>query len=283
MGSALGNFLPRYRQRVERSLGSGVIVDKVGHIVTNHHVVAKCRLDQGATGGRSRGRCPDRRARSGHRPCRPADRFDALPSWTFGRSDRLRPGDVVLAIGDPIGLSQSVTHGIVSATGREQLGIATFEDFIQTDAAINFGNSGGALIDTSRRARPASTPPSSRRTWASKASASPFRSIFVRGVLDDIIAHGRVIRGWMASARGRTETQAKSLGLRAQASSSQTSTSAVPPSRQAYNPAISSLPSTRATEERPGGARQHRIAAAGYRWSRFAHCGGDNPSTRMLG
>src|SRR5256885_15589762 len=73
----------------------------------------------------------------------------ALPVATFGRSDQLRVGDVVLAIGNPIGLSQTVTHGIVSFTGRQQLGIAPLEDFIQTDAPINFGNSGGALIDSS--------------------------------------------------------------------------------------------------------------------------------------
>ena len=70
-----------------------------------------------------------------------------LPVMPFGRSDQLQVGDGVLAIGNPLGLSQTVTHGIVSATGRSQLGVATFEDFIQTDAAINAGNSGGALIN----------------------------------------------------------------------------------------------------------------------------------------
>ena len=71
-----------------------------------------------------------------------------LPVMPLGRSDELRAGDVVLAIGNPLGLSQTVTQGIVSATGRGSLRLATFADFIQTDAAINFGNSGGALIDT---------------------------------------------------------------------------------------------------------------------------------------
>src|SRR5207248_9672363 len=73
----------------------------------------------------------------------------AVPVATSGRSDQLRVGDLVLAIGNPIGLSHTVTHGIVSATSRQQLGIAPLEDFIQTDAPINFGNSGGALVDSS--------------------------------------------------------------------------------------------------------------------------------------
>src|ERR1700674_2436029 len=149
LGELFGDYMPRYRQRIERSLGSGVIVDEGGHIVTNHHVIAnadsiKVQLSDGRVAdARIVGRDPDTDLAVLHIDLSP------LPVVTFGRSDRLKVGDVVLAIGDPIGLSQTVTHGIVSATGREQLGIATFEDFIQTDAAINFGNSGGALIDTS--------------------------------------------------------------------------------------------------------------------------------------
>ena len=81
-----------------------------------------------------------------------ACRLKDLPVMPMGRSDELRAGDVVLAIGNPFGLSQTVTQGIVSATGRGRLGVTDFEDFIQTDAAINFGNSGGALINTRRRA-----------------------------------------------------------------------------------------------------------------------------------
>ncbi|MFJ1288424.1 S1C family serine protease, partial [Acinetobacter baumannii] len=73
--------------------------------------------------------------------------LDKLPAITFGDSDSLQVGDVVLAIGNPFGVGQTVTSGIVSALGRNQLGINTFENFIQTDAAINHGNSGGALVD----------------------------------------------------------------------------------------------------------------------------------------
>ena len=92
---------------------------------------------------------------------------------TLGRSDALQVGDVVLAIGNPLGLSQTVTHGIVSATGRAQLGVATFENFIQTDAAINVGNSGGALVDTSGELVGINTA-IWRRIWASRASALLF-------------------------------------------------------------------------------------------------------------
>ena len=99
-----------------------------------------------------------------------------LPIMPMGRSDTLRVGDIVLAIGNPYGLSQTVTQGIVSATGRGQLGLATFENFIQTDAAINLGNSGGALIDATA-IWSASTPPcSTASTAVPRASASPSRS-----------------------------------------------------------------------------------------------------------
>ena len=208
-----GNFLPRYRQRVERSLGSGVIVDKSGHIVTNHHVIAnadsiKVQLADGRVAdAHIVGRDPDTDLAVLQIDLTP------LPVVTFGRSDRLRPGDVVLAIGDPIGLSQSVTHGIVSATGREQLGIATFEDFIQTDAAINFGNSGGALIDTSGALVGINTAIVAKNLGV-KGIGFAIPVNLVRGVLDDIIAHGRVIRGWIGIVpEDVTDTQAASLGL----------------------------------------------------------------------
>lgn len=208
-----GNFLPRYRQRVERSLGSGVIVDTLGHIVTNHHVIAnadsiKVQLADGRVAdARIVGRDPDTDLAVLHIDLTP------LPVVTFGRSDRLRVGDVVLAIGDPIGLSQSVTHGIVSATGREQLGIATFEDFIQTDAAINFGNSGGALIDTSGALVGINTAIIAKNLGVEGIGfAIPVN--LVLGVLNDIVAHGRVIRGWIGIVpEDVSDAQAAQLGL----------------------------------------------------------------------
>ena len=149
LGELFGDFVPRYRQRIERSLGSGVIVDESGHIVTNHHVIAnadtiRVQLADGRVADATIvGRDPDTDLAVLKIDLTP------LPVAVFGRSDQLKVGDVVLAIGNPVGLSQTVTHGIVSATSRQQLGIAPLEDFIQTDAPINFGNSGGALVDSS--------------------------------------------------------------------------------------------------------------------------------------
>jgi Do/DeqQ family serine protease len=208
-----GNFLPRYRRRVERSLGSGVIVDTAGHIVTNHHVIAnadsiKVQLaDSREADAHIVGRDPDTDLAVLQIDLTP------LPVVTFGRSDHLRPGDVVLAIGNPIGLSQSVTHGIVSATGREQLGIATFEDFIQTDAAINFGNSGGALIDTTGALVGINTAIVAKNLGVEGIGfAIPVN--LVRGVLDEIVAHGHVIRGWIGIVpEDITDAQATQLGL----------------------------------------------------------------------
>ena len=142
-----GDFWPSYRQRVERSLGSGVIVDAKGTIVTNHHVIsgADSIMAQLADGRIAEatliGSDPDTDIAILHLS------IGNLPVMPLGRSDTLRVGDIALAIGNPYGLSQTVTQGIVSATGRGQLGIVAFENFIQTDAAINLGNSGGALID----------------------------------------------------------------------------------------------------------------------------------------
>ena len=136
-----------------------------------------------------------------------------LPVITFGRSDRLRVGDVVLAIGDPLGLSQTVTHGIVSATARGQLGIATFEDFIQTDAPINFGNSGGALVDSSGALVGINTAIVAKSLGVEGIGfAIPVD--MVRGVLHDIIEYGRVIRGWIGIVpEDISDAQAQQLGL----------------------------------------------------------------------
>jgi len=121
-----------------------------------------------------------------------------LPVMTLGRSDRLQVGDDVLAIGNPLGLQQTVTHGIVSATGRSQLNIATFENFIQTDAAINEGNSGGALIDASGELVGINTAVIAKNLDATGVEGIGFAIPvnLVRGVMHDILDHGRVVRGW---------------------------------------------------------------------------------------
>ncbi len=192
-----GDYWPSYRQRVERSLGSGVIVDAKGTIVTNQHVIANAdsirvqladgRISDAAIVGQD----PDTdlailSLSIGHVPVMP-----------LGRSDTLRVGDIVLAIGNPYGLSQTVTQGIVSATGRGQLGLATFENFIQTDAAINLGNSGGALIDAQGDLVGINTAVLNRAYGGPEGIGFAIPVNLVRGVMEQIIAHGHVVRGWL--------------------------------------------------------------------------------------
>ena len=213
LSDLFGDFMPRYRQRIERTLGSGVIVDKSGHIVTNHHVIAnadsvRVQLADGRVApARIVGRDPDTDL-----AVLKID-LSALPVVTFGRSDRLKVGDVVLAIGNPIGLSHTVTHGIVSAVSRQQLGIAPLEDFIQTDAPINFGNSGGALVDSSGALVGINTAIVAKSLGVEGIGfAIPVN--MVRGVLGDIIAHGRVVRGWIGIVpEDVTDDEAHQLGL----------------------------------------------------------------------
>ena len=213
LGELFGDYMPRYRQRIERSLGSGVIVDENGHIVTNHHVIAnadsiRVQLADGRVAdAKIVGRDPDTDLAVLKIEVTP------LPVAVFGRSDLLRVGDVVLAIGNPVGLSQTVTHGIVSATSRQQLGIAPLEDFIQTDAAINFGNSGGALVDATGALVGINTAIVAKNIGVEGIGfAIPVN--MVRGVLSEIIAHGRVIRGWIGIVpEDLSDEQARQLGL----------------------------------------------------------------------
>jgi serine protease DegS len=131
----------------------------------------------------------------------------------LGRSDQLKVGDAVLAIGDPVGLAQTVTHGIVSATGRGQLGVATFENFIQTDAPINFGNSGGALVNAQGELVGINTAVLAKNLGVEGIGfAIPVN--LVRGVMGEILDHGRVIRGWIGVVtEDVAPEQASQLGL----------------------------------------------------------------------
>ncbi|MCW9088847.1 MAG: trypsin-like peptidase domain-containing protein, partial [Gammaproteobacteria bacterium] len=134
------------RERQEASLGSGVIVSQQGYILTNNHVIDGAEEIQIALHD---GRTTDATVVGSDAEADLAVlkvELNNLPAITLGDSNGLRVGDVVLAIGNPFGVGQTVTQGIISATGRSELGINTFENFIQTDAAINPGNSGGALI-----------------------------------------------------------------------------------------------------------------------------------------
>ena len=192
-----GDYWSSYRQRVERSLGSGVIVDAMGTIITNQHVIAgadsiRVQLADGRIAEATvTGQDPD------------TDialldlSIDKLPIMPLGRSDTLRVGDIVLAIGNPYGLSQTVTQGIVSATGRGQLGLATFESFIQTDAAINLGNSGGALIDAHGDLVGINTAVLNRTSGGPEGIGFAIPVNLVRGVMEQILAKGHVVRGWL--------------------------------------------------------------------------------------
>jgi serine protease DegS len=212
-----GDLRPLYHRRVERALGSGVIADAGGHIITNNHVIANAdTIVVTLADGREAqavvvGRDPDTDLAVLHITLKP------LPVMPFGRSDHLQVGDGVLAIGNPLGLSQTVTHGIVSATGRSQLGVATFEDFIQTDAAINAGNSGGALINTLGDLIGINTAVLGKNNGGDISVEGISFAIPVnlaRGVMDEILDHGRVIRGWTGIVPEDVAVeQAQQLGL----------------------------------------------------------------------
>ena len=197
LNQLFGDFWPSYRQRIERSLGSGVIVDAHGTIVTNQHVIGgadsiRVQLADGRIADASIvGQDPDTDLAVLHLT------MDKLPVMPMGRSDTLRVGDIVLAIGNPYGLSQTVTQGIVSATGRGQLGLATFENFIQTDAAINLGNSGGALIDAHGDLVGINTAVLNRAYGGPEGISFAIPVNLVRGVMEQILKQGHVVRGWL--------------------------------------------------------------------------------------
>jgi serine protease DegS len=183
-----------------RVLGSAVVIDPNGYLVTNWHVIRdagqiRVQLADGRVAAPVVvGADPDTELALLH-----IDIPD-LPSIKLGRSDNLQVGEIVLAIGNSLGLSQTVTLGIVSATGRGQLGVTTFEDFIQTDAAINVGNSGGALINAQGELVGINTAVISstlldRTPPEGIGFAIPVN--LVRGVMAQLIEHGRVIRGYL--------------------------------------------------------------------------------------
>ena len=190
-----GEQMPEDAQRAS-SLGSGVIVSNTGYVLTNHHVVeAADEIEIGLHDGKKLlakvvGNDPETDLA--------VLRLNAenLPAITFGSSDALKVGDVVLAIGNPFGVGQTVTSGIVSALGRNQLGINNFENFIQTDAAINPGNSGGALIDVSGNLLGVNTAIYSR-SGGSMGIGFAIPVSMAKIVLEGIVKEGQVRRGWI--------------------------------------------------------------------------------------
>ncbi len=215
LNQLFGDFWPSYRQRVERSLGSGVIVNDTGTIVTNQHVIAgadsiRVQLADGRIADATIvGQDPETDIAILHLG------LGNLPVMPLGRSDTLRVGDIVLAIGNPYGLSQTVTQGIVSATGREP-GLATFESFIQTDAAINLGNSGGALIDAHGDLVGINTAVLNRSNGGPEGIGFAIPVNLVRGVMEQIMKRGHVVRGWLGFVpQDLTDEQAGQLGIAA--------------------------------------------------------------------
>ena len=200
------------RKRMESSLGSGVIVSGNGYILTNHHVIAGAddivvELKDGRVAQASVvGTDPD------------TDiavlkvELNNLPKLILTTSPG-RVGDLVFAIGNPFGVGQTVTMGILSATGRNQVGVTNYENFIQTDAAINPGNSGGALINVRGELIGINTAIFTR-SGGSNGIGFAIPASIATDIMQELIDHGQVIRGWIGvETQPLTEDLARSFGV----------------------------------------------------------------------
>ncbi|GGX81784.1 2-alkenal reductase [Litchfieldella qijiaojingensis] len=207
-----GDDMPR-RQRMLSSLGSGVIVSPEGYVLTNHHVIRGAdQIQVALRDGRETlaevvGTDPE------------SDlavlkiELDELPVIALSDSSEAAVGDVVMAIGNPFGVGQTVTMGIISATGRSHLGLNAYEDFIQTDAAINPGNSGGALVNPEGALIGINTAIFSR-SGGSQGIGFAIPVNLARDILEELVTQGRVIRGWLGiEAQEMTQELASSFGL----------------------------------------------------------------------
>ena len=203
-------------EQQQTGLGSGVIMSPEGYVLTNNHVVEGADEievvlpDARRTSAKVIGTDPE------------SDlavlkiSLDKLPVMTLGNSDQLQVGDQVLAIGNPFGVGQTVTSGIVSALGRNQLGINTFENFIQTDAAINPGNSGGALTDIGGHLMGINTAIYSR-SGGSMGIGFAIPVSTARQVMESIVKNGQVVRGWIGVEPGElTPELAQTFGVKAE-------------------------------------------------------------------
>ena len=188
--------LPVPKERREQGLGSGVIVSAEGHIITNNHVVEKA--------DEIKVLLPDKRTFKakviGTDPKTDVAviKIDAtnLPVLSWGDSGQLQVGELVLAVGNPFGLNQTVTMGIISAVGRAHMGIVDYEDFIQTDAAINPGNSGGALVNLQGQLIGINSAIFSR-TGGNMGIGFAIPSNMAKSVMNSLIKYGKVVRGWL--------------------------------------------------------------------------------------
>jgi Do/DeqQ family serine protease len=201
----------------QRSLGSGVIVDPSGLVVTNNHVIEGADEVKIALADKREFEAEVvlKDTRSDLAVLRPKNARERFPALEFDNSDELQVGDVVLAIGNPFGVGQTVTHGIVSAVARTQVGITDYQFFIQTDAAINPGNSGGALVDLAGRLVGINTAIFSR-SGGSQGIGFAIPSNMVRVVVASAKSGGNtVLRPWLgARLQQVTPDIADSLGLK---------------------------------------------------------------------
>ena len=208
-------FFGEQNSQPQTGLGSGVIVSSNGYILTNNHVVEGADEievvlnDSRQTIAKVIGTDPD------------TDlavlkiELDRLPVMVLGSADAVQVGDQVLAIGNPFGVGQTVTSGIVSALGRNQLGINTFENFIQTDAAINPGNSGGALVDVNGNLAGINTAIYSR-SGGSMGIGFAIPVAIARQVMDGIVKDGQVTRGWIGVEPNELSAElAETFGVKA--------------------------------------------------------------------
>jgi len=207
-----GDRFKQSRKAIQTSLGSGVIISGQGYVLTNNHVIdgadeIRVLLSDGRSSRATVvGTDVDTDLAVLH-----VD-IDALPSIVIGDSRQLRVGDVALAIGNPFGVGQTVTFGIISATGRNQLGITAYEEFIQTDAAINPGNSGGALINAGGELVGINSAIYSR-SGGSQGIGFAIPISLAKGVMTQIIEQGHVVRGWLGiEAQDLTPQLAETFG-----------------------------------------------------------------------
>ncbi|MEC9304214.1 MAG: trypsin-like peptidase domain-containing protein, partial [Pseudomonadota bacterium] len=215
-GAPFNDFFRRREERsgVQEGLGSGVIVSKDGYVLTNHHVINGAdQIQVALRDGRETlaeviGTDPE------------SDlavlRIDleSLPVIELADSEQVAVGDVALAIGNPFGVGQTVTMGIISATGRSHLGLNAYEDFIQTDAAINPGNSGGALVNPDGALVGINTAIFSR-SGGSQGIGFAIPANLAHSILNELVTRGRVIRGWLGiEAQALSRELAASFGLR---------------------------------------------------------------------
>ena len=212
-----GDQLPHQdvpKEHKEQSLGSGVIVSEDGYIITNNHVIEKAQEIKVLLGDKR-----DFKAKligADPKTDIAVIKIEAkgLPALSWGDANKLKVGELVFAIGNPFGLNQTVTMGVISAVGRANVGIADYEDFIQTDAAINPGNSGGALLNARGELVGINTAIISR-TGGYQGIGFAVPSSMARQVMDSLVKYNKVVRGWLGvSIQEVTSDLAEEFGVR---------------------------------------------------------------------